>query len=99
MRRRRNEKGKTMGKILIVAEKPSAGQDIAKVVEATEKHNGYLEGERYIVTWAVGHLIGLKQPQEHDEKYKKWTHPKTSRQGIRHSCHTADAGSKDKDTK
>lgn len=72
MRRRMNEKGKTMGKILIVAEKPSAGQDIAKVVGATEKHDGYLEGERYIVTWAVGHLIGLKQPQEHDEKYKKW---------------------------
>ena len=61
-----------MGKILIVAEKPSAGQDIAKVVGAAEKHNGYLEGEKYIVTWAVGHLIGLKQPQEHDEKYKKW---------------------------
>lgn len=61
-----------MGKTLIVAEKPSAGQDIAKVVGATEKHNGYLEGDRYIVTWAVGHLIGLKQPQEHDEKYEKW---------------------------
>lgn len=61
-----------MGKTLIVAEKPAAGQDIAKVVGATEKHNGYMEGEKYIVTWAVGHLIGLKQPQEHDEKYKKW---------------------------
>lgn len=61
-----------MGKILIVAEKPAAGQDIAKVVGADEKHSGYMEGEKYIVTWAVGHLIGLKQPQEHDEKYKKW---------------------------
>ncbi len=62
-----------MGKILIVAEKPAAGQDIAKVVGATKKQNGYMEGEKYIVTWAVGHLIGLKQPQEHDEKYKKWS--------------------------
>lgn len=62
-----------MGKTLIVAEKPAAGQDIAKVVGATEKHNGYMEGEKYIVTWAVGHLIGLKQPQEHNEKYKKWS--------------------------
>ena len=61
-----------MGKVLIVAEKPAAGADIAKVVGAGEKHNGYMEGERYVVTWAVGHLIGLKQPQEHDEKYKKW---------------------------
>lgn len=61
-----------MGKILIVAEKPAAGQDIAKVVGATIKQNGYMEGDKYVVTWAVGHLIGLKQPQEHDEKYKKW---------------------------
>lgn len=62
-----------MGKILIVAEKPAAGQDIAKVVGATERHKGYMEGNRYVVTWAVGHLIGLKQPPEHDEKYRKWS--------------------------
>lgn len=62
-----------MGKILIVAEKPAAGGDIAKVVGATEKHQGYLEGDEYVVTWAVGHLIGLKKPPEHDEKYKKWS--------------------------
>lgn len=61
-----------MGKILIVAEKPAAGQDIAKVVGATEKHNGYMEGSRYVVTWAIGHLIGLMKPYEHDEKYRKW---------------------------
>ena len=61
-----------MGKILIVAEKPAAGADIAKVVGAGEQHNGYMEGERYVVTWAIGHLVGLKQPQEHDEKYKRW---------------------------
>lgn len=61
-----------MGKTLIVAEKPAAGQDIAKVVGATKKQNGYMEGEKYVVTWAVGHLIGLKQPQEHDEKYRRW---------------------------
>ncbi|MEZ3485499.1 MAG: hypothetical protein K1W22_02585 [Lachnospiraceae bacterium] len=61
-----------MGKTLIVAEKPAAGKDIAKVVGADEDHNGYMEGEKYVVTWAVGHLIGLKEPKEHDEKYKKW---------------------------
>lgn len=62
-----------MGKILIVAEKPAAGNDIAKVVGANVKHDGYMEGDKYVVTWAIGHLIGLKQPQEHDEKYKKWS--------------------------
>ncbi len=62
-----------MGKILIVAEKPAAGADIAKVVGATEKHDGYLEGNKYVVTWAIGHLIGLKKPPEHDEKYRKWS--------------------------
>ena len=62
-----------MSKTLIVAEKPSAGGDIAKVVGATEKKDGYFEGEKYVVTWGLGHLIGLKEPDEHDEKYKKWS--------------------------
>lgn len=70
---RSDRRKQIMGKILIVAEKPAAGNDIAKVVGATEKHNGYLEGDKYVVTWAVGHLIGLKKPPEHDEKYKKWS--------------------------
>lgn len=61
-----------MGKILVVAEKPSAGSDMAKVLGCTERKDGYLENEKYIVTWAVGHLIGLKYPEEHDEKYKEW---------------------------
>lgn len=61
-----------MGKTLIVAEKPTAGRDIAKVVGANEDHNSYMEGDRYVVTWAIGHLIGLKEPKEHDEKYKRW---------------------------
>lgn len=61
-----------MGTILIVAEKPAAGADIAKVVGAAKRGNGYLEGNGYIVTWAVGHLIGLKKPEEHDEEYGKW---------------------------
>ena len=61
-----------MGKILVIAEKPSAGTDMAKVLRCTERKDGYIEGENYIVTWAVGHLIGLKEPQEHDEKYASW---------------------------
>lgn len=61
-----------MGKVLVIAEKPSAGADMAKVLGCTERKDGYIEGGNHIVTWAVGHLIGLKEPQEHDEKYASW---------------------------
>lgn len=61
-----------MGKILVVAEKPSAGADMARVLGCTERKNGYVEGEKYIVTWAVGHLISLKEPDEHDPALKEW---------------------------
>lgn len=61
-----------MGKILVVAEKPSAGADMARVLRCPDRKNGYIEGEDYVVTWAVGHLIGLKLPEEHDEKLKEW---------------------------
>ena len=55
-----------MGKMLVIAEKPSAGADIAKVLGCSKKEKGYIEGERYIVTWAIGHLIGQKLPEEHN---------------------------------
>lgn len=61
-----------MGKILVIAEKPSAGQDMAKVLGCSDRKNGYIENEKYIVTWAVGHLIGLKMPEEHDPSLKEW---------------------------
>ncbi|MCM1125013.1 MAG: DNA topoisomerase [Lachnospiraceae bacterium] len=61
-----------MSKILIVAEKPSAGKDIARVLGVTNAQNGYMENDEYIVTWALGHLIELKDPEEADPKYKKW---------------------------
>jgi len=61
-----------MGKILVIAEKPSAGADMAKVLGCNQKGAGYMEGEKYIVTWSVGHLVGLKYPEEHNEKYKTW---------------------------
>lgn len=61
-----------MGKILVIAEKPSAGADMAKVLGCTKRENGYIEGDAYIVTWAVGHLVGLKSPEEHDETLKAW---------------------------
>lgn len=61
-----------MGKILVIAEKPSVARDIAKVLQAKQKGEGCLIGERYVVSWAVGHLVTLAEPEEYDEKYKKW---------------------------
>ena len=62
-----------MGKIVIIAEKPSVGRDIARVIGCGTRGEGCLIGERYIVTWAVGHLVTLKEPDEMDEKYRKWS--------------------------
>lgn len=66
------ERDKFMSKILIVAEKPSAGKDIARILGITTTKNGYMENEEYIVTWARGHMVGLKDPDEVDVKYQKW---------------------------
>ena len=62
-----------MGKIVVLAEKPSVGRDIARVIGCRTKGDGCLIGEQYIVTWAVGHLVTLAEPDEMDEKYKKWS--------------------------
>ena len=59
-------------KTLVVAEKPSVGRDIARVLKANARGEGFLSGDSYIVTWAVGHLVSLKEPDELDEKYTKW---------------------------
>ncbi|MER1959391.1 MAG: DNA topoisomerase III [Solibacillus sp.] len=61
-----------MAKSLVLAEKPSVARDIANVLKCTKKGNGYLEGDKYIVTWALGHLVTLADPESYDEKYKKW---------------------------
>ncbi|SOC39617.1 DNA topoisomerase III [Ureibacillus acetophenoni] len=57
---------------LVLAEKPSVARDIANVLKCTKKGNGYLEGDRYIVTWALGHLVTLADPESYDVKYKTW---------------------------
>jgi DNA topoisomerase-3 len=62
-----------MGKILVIAEKPSVGRDLTKALPgAFAKHEGYLESDTHVVTWAVGHLVQLAEPDEYDAKYKKW---------------------------
>lgn len=59
---------------LVLAEKPSVAQSIAKVLGATKREDGYLEGNGYVVSWCVGHLVELSQPEAYDEKYSTWTY-------------------------
>ncbi|WP_085524629.1 DNA topoisomerase III [Tuberibacillus sp. Marseille-P3662] len=61
-----------MGKSLVLAEKPSVGRDIARVLNCKKKGNGFLEGDNYIVTWALGHLVTLADPEVYDDQYKTW---------------------------
>ncbi|MDC2865323.1 DNA topoisomerase III [Bacillus sp. BP-3] len=61
-----------MAKSVVIAEKPSVARDIAKVLKCTKKGNGFLEGDKYIVTWALGHLVTLADPEAYDNKYKTW---------------------------
>ena len=58
--------------ILVIAEKPSVAQSIAKVLGATSRKDGYLEGNNYIVSWCVGHLVGLADASSYNERYAKW---------------------------
>lgn len=61
------------GKILVLAEKPDMGRNIAQVIEPRAKrHRTHMEGDRYIITWAIGHLLGLAEPDHYDPKYKRW---------------------------
>lgn len=59
-------------KSLVLAEKPSVAREIARVLGCTQTHKSYIEGPKYIVTWALGHLIELKMPEHYDTKYKQW---------------------------
>src|SRR5437868_8041138 len=62
-----------MSKTLVIAEKPSVGRDLVRVLPgAFDKGEGYLEGPDHVVTWAVGHLVQLADPDEYDERFKKW---------------------------
>ncbi|MCO7126809.1 DNA topoisomerase 3 [Sporolactobacillus shoreicorticis] len=61
-----------MSKSLVLAEKPSVAREIARVLDCRKTNRSFIEGERYIVTWALGHLIELKMPEEYDHKYKTW---------------------------
>lgn len=59
-------------KTLVIAEKPSVGRDIARVLKCSKNNQGALEGGQYVVTWALGHLVTLADPETYDSKYKAW---------------------------
>jgi DNA topoisomerase-3 len=59
-------------KSLVLAEKPSVGKDIARVLKCTKKQKTYIEGGQYIITWALGHLVSLAEPEDYDERYREW---------------------------
>jgi DNA topoisomerase III len=65
-----------MSKTLVIAEKPSVGRDLARVLPGPfAKQEGWLEGPDYVITWAVGHLVQLAEPDEYEAKYKRWRMP------------------------
>lgn len=59
-------------KTLVIAEKPSVGRDIARVMHCSKKGDGCMEGSQYVVTWALGHLVTLQDPEDYNKKYKEW---------------------------
>ena len=61
-----------MGKTLVLTEKPSVGREVAKILNCNQKGNGCFVGSKYIVVWALGHLVTLADPELYDDKYKTW---------------------------
>ncbi|WP_438314401.1 DNA topoisomerase 3 [Candidatus Caldatribacterium sp. SIUC1] len=61
-----------MGKKLVITEKPSVARDIARALGKFTDHREYLENAEYIITWAVGHLVGLAEPEDYDDRFRKW---------------------------
>lgn len=62
-----------MSKILVIAEKPSVGRELARVLSCKKKGDGCLIGDKYIVTWALGHLVTLSDPEAYGDEYKTWS--------------------------
>ena len=62
-----------MAKSLVLAEKPSVARDLARVLGCSKNGDGCIIGAKYIVTWALGHLVTLADPESYDDKYKTWS--------------------------
>lgn len=61
-----------MSKALIITEKPSVAREFANVLKVSGRQDGYIENQNYVITWCVGHLVGMVYPEDYDEKFKKW---------------------------
>lgn len=61
-----------MGKNLIICEKPSVARQFAQALNVRGNNDGYIENDSWVITWAVGHLISLSEPDRYDDRYKKW---------------------------
>ena len=61
-----------MAKSLIITEKPSVAQEFARILGVSGRNDGYIENDKYVITWCVGHLVEKVYPEEYDEKYKRW---------------------------
>lgn len=61
-----------MAKSLIITEKPSVAQEFARILGVAGRNDGYIENDKYVITWCVGHLVEMVYPEEYDERYKKW---------------------------
>ena len=61
-----------MAKALVLAEKPSVARDIARVLGAKKNCGTHIEGDKYVITWALGHLVTLADPDAYDDRYKRW---------------------------
>src|SRR5690554_2894170 len=59
-------------KSLVLTEKPSVAREIARVLGCKQKHKSHFEGPRYVITWALGHLVELAEPEDYDKKYSTW---------------------------
>ena len=68
---------------LVIAEKPSVARSIAGVIGATEKHDGYLQGNGYLVSWCIGHLVSFADAGRYDERFKKWRYKSLCFTGIK----------------
>ena len=62
-----------MGRSLVLAEKPTVAKELAAVLHCRQKGNGFFSGEKYIVTWALGHLVTLADPEHYGDQYKTWS--------------------------
>jgi DNA topoisomerase-3 len=61
-----------VSKTLVLTEKPSVARDIARVLKCNKNGNGFFEGQKYIITWALGHLVTLAEPEAYGNRYKSW---------------------------